>query len=169
MCLFCTGCWPGQIWCKWDMSAFPKIIDQLREYNLAHPVDAHSGVQAQQFGGTGEGFFRGVAQAFPTRAGSNVHLSAWLKYEFYDGWPCNAQIQVGVDKTGQADDHRAKSIEWSDDLFCGRGLNSEMWFEYSIDFAPTNEQSSVWVRAIQRGAGAAVRVSLDDVSAMETP
>ena len=169
MCLFCTGCWPGQIWCKWDMSAFPKIIDQLREYNLAHPVDAHSGVQAQQFGGTGEGFFRGVAQAFPTRAGSNVHLSAWLKYEFYDGWPCNAQIQVGVDKTGQADDHRAKSIEWSDDLVVGRGLNSEMWFEYSIDFAPTNEQSSVWVRAIQRGAGAAVRVSLDDVSAMETP
>jgi hypothetical protein len=26
MCLFCTGCWKGQIWCKWDVSVFPEVI-----------------------------------------------------------------------------------------------------------------------------------------------
>lgn len=169
MCLFCTGCWKGQIWCKWDMSAFPEIIEDLREYNMAHPVDACTGTKSQQVGSRGEPFRRGVCQAFKSRPGSNMQATCRLKYEYYDGWPCKLQLLVGIDKTGQTRDPKADTIEWSGELISTHKWDSDIWYRYSTDFGPTSERSSIWIRAMQGPGGPSVRVSIDDVAAVETP
>jgi len=169
MCLFCTACWKGQIWCKWDVTEFPDMVEALREYNLAHPVDAYTGTKSQQVGSVGKPFRRGVCQAFTSRPKSNVHVTCHLKYEYYDGWPCKLELHVGIDETGQIRDPKAKTIEWSDELISTHKWDSDIWYRYSTDFGPTNEQSSIWIRAMQVPGGPSVRVSIDDVTAVETP
>ena len=169
MCLFSTGVWQGQIWSKWDMSAYPKMIEGLRQYNITHPVDARTGTKSQQIGSSNSRpFATGVVQAFPSRVMSNIHLTAWLKHEFYDGFPHRTKIHVGIDKTGQTSDARAKTIEWSDELIEAGGWESDTWYPYSIDFAPTSEKSSVWFK-VARNNGPPTRVSIDDVCVVETP
>ena len=168
MCLFCTGCWKGQIWSKWDVSPFPEIIEQLREYNVSHPVDARTGTKSQQFGTKDKPFSGGLVQDFESHPKSNMLLTAWLRYEFYDGWPHRLKLHVGIDRTGQTTKPRAASIEWSDELIAAHKWDSDMWYRYSVDFGPTHERSSVWFKATQ-GAGPSVRVSLDDVCVIETP
>lgn len=168
MCLFCTGCWKDQIWCKWDMSVYPDIIEQLREYNLAHPVDARTGTKSQQVCAKGKPLIAGLTQAFPSRPGSNMHVTAWMKYEYYDGWPHRLKINVGIDKTGQTGNAAAGTIEWSEELIEAHKWDSDIWYSYSVDFGPAAERSSVWFKVSQM-AGPSFRVSIDDVSAVETP
>ncbi|GMU24958.1 MAG: hypothetical protein AMXMBFR13_50290 [Phycisphaerae bacterium] len=168
MCLFCTGCWPGQVWCKWDMSVFPEIIEELRTYNLAHPVDARTGTKSQQIAASGRPFAAALSRSFASRPGSNMHVQAWIKYEFYDGWPHRLKIRAGIDNSGQTRDAKAPTITWSDELIETGRWDSDIWYRWSEDFGPVAETSSVWFH-VEQAAGPAVRVSIDDVSAVETP
>lgn len=163
MCVFATGAWPGQIWQKWDITRYPKIIEGVREYNLAYPVDAHTGTNAQQIVGA-EGRFDGaVVQAVETEAGESYRLDARIKWEFTGGLARKTRIHVGWDPTGQTENAEASTVKWAADFVASGKWDTDIWYPVTDLFVADGDRASLWFRAVHTTQGPMVRVSLDDV------
>jgi len=168
MCIFNTGAWAGQVWKKWDITRYPRIIiDPIREWNRSHPVDAHGGRGSQVIAGIGERVDRSICQEAATVAGRRYDLSGWFKFEFFDcrGRPLGhtAWAQLGYDPTGQTSDMEANSIRWSGNLIGKEIVETDLWYEAKQEFEAQGDRTSVWVRFRQPEKKPSVRLCIDDV------
>jgi hypothetical protein len=174
LCYFVTGAWPGA-WDEMHIGRYPLIIDGCRATNLAHPVDAHGGTKSQEFGARNQSFDRGIVRQVGTISGRTYRFTGWFKYEFDEGWPCAATIQVGWDPTGQTSNAGAASIQWSGDLIAAGPNNPiytgpwdhEFWYQYDTTLAATGSSASLWIRGTQATGATSTRVYVDDVSLKE--
>lgn len=163
LCVFATGAWPGQPWQEWDITKYMDIIDGARDYNIAHPVDAHGGTKSQQIVGLEGVVDGGIVQSVPAEKGRAYRFSGHLKWEYWKGYGRKAAVKVGWDPTGQTKDAGAKSIEWSKDLIREGNLETDMWYPFSVSGKAKSANASVWVRVIQKEEKPLVRVSIDDL------
>lgn len=169
MCYFVTATWPGG-WDGYDITRYPEIITACRQVNQAHPVDAHSGLWAQQFGGNRTAFDRGVVQQITTQPGKTYIFDGWFSYTFYDGagatpaWPSSATLRVGWDPTGQTSHPDAATVQWSGNLIGHPLRETDMWFRVQRTFVAAGTHASLWVRGAQAAAVPAVRIGMDDLS-----
>jgi hypothetical protein len=172
MCIFCTGAWPGQIWQKWDITRYPEvIIEPIREWNRAHPVDAHSGSGSQVIAGIGERVDRAICQEVDTREGERYEFTGWFKFEFFDGQgkPLGhkAVAKLGYDPTGQTMNLEADTIQWSENMIGQDLVEADLWYESKMGFEAKGERVSVWVRFRHPEKRPSVRLCMDDLQVRE--
>jgi PKD repeat protein len=159
MCIYLAGSNAG--WLGWEIANEPTIYNGCGAYNVDHPADAWDGLYSQQFGQNGtSGYTGGVVQAAPVAAGKTYRLEAALKYETY-GVGGNVAFRMGLDPTGQASDANAASIQWSVDLVEQGALETDWWYERSIDRLATGSTMSVWFQAAQATGKPAFRMMVD--------
>jgi len=174
LCYFVTAAWDGG-WNAMNIGMHPLIIDGCRATNMAHPVDARSGTKSQEFGGSKESFDRGIVRQVGTIVGRSYRFTGWLKYEYEDGWPCSAVIQVGWDPTGQTSNANAATVQWSGDLIAAGPNNPiyagpwdhEFWYQYDRTFDATDSSASLWIRGTQGTGSTSTRIYVDEVSLKE--
>jgi hypothetical protein len=168
LCVFLTGAWPGQREQARDITKYPiRIIQPLRAWNRDHPVDAHGGTGAQVVGSEGGSFDRTLCAPARTEPGAPYELTAWLKFEHYDGQGAplghRADARLGFDPTGQTDDASAGSIDWSGNLVGGAIAETDIFYRAEHACAAEGQKGSVWIRFRHPEAEPSVRLCIDDV------
>lgn len=165
--IFVTGAWNETPWTHWDISQFHDTIGELRHHNMNNPVDARSGVRAQQVQANGEALDRGIVQAVATTPGAFYILRAWYKLEWFHGYGAPAghaiAVRFGFDPTGQTATPDAPTVQWTPPL-TGPATRTDIWFYSQATFQATGSQGSVWLRAAHPATKPSVRVGFDDVS-----
>jgi hypothetical protein len=171
LCEFCTGNWEGQPWHNSNISNYPGwttgdyhiIVEPVRQYNMDHPVDSHSGTGSQEILTESGPADAGIVQAIATQIGVQYHFSGWFRHEFTGGWPQDAQVFVGFDFTGQTVDPDAATVNYTGDLISAGEWNSDQWYQFETDFVAQQEATSVWLRVVKPD-GVEARVYFDDIS-----